>query len=92
MFAVGRPLRPPKQAKPKKSGTKTGPATGGLKRKSMDEEIESEKIRQLEARMSLFEGKGAGTPLEDRSPLPHPDLDESASSDSDDSGSGSESE
>ncbi|KAF6759799.1 hypothetical protein DFP72DRAFT_1098832 [Ephemerocybe angulata] len=34
-----------------------GPGTGGLKRKSMDEDAsEAEKIRQLEERMALFEG------------------------------------
>jgi len=40
---------------PKRSRTGKGTGTGGLKRKSMDEDVEAEKIRQLEARMALFE-------------------------------------
>ena len=37
-----------------------GGGTGGLKRKSMDEDVEAEKIRQLEERMRLFEGDAGG--------------------------------
>lgn len=56
---VIRPLRPPttKRSRPGKGGT------GGLKRKSMDEDVEAEKIRQLEQRMKLFEqGNSGGYP------------------------------
>lgn len=39
-----------------KRGTRgKGTGTGGLKRKSMDEDVEAEKIRQLEERMALFD-------------------------------------
>lgn len=37
-----------------------GTGTGGLKRKSMDEDVEAEKIRQLEERMRLFEQQANG--------------------------------
>ena len=50
---VLRPIRQP--AQPKRNRTGKGTGTGGLKRKSMDEEKEAEKIRQLEQRMLLFE-------------------------------------
>jgi hypothetical protein len=50
---VLRPLRAPAT---KRSRTGKGTGTGGLKRKSMDEDVEAEKIRQLEERMRLFEG------------------------------------
>jgi bromodomain-containing factor 1 len=50
---VLRPLRAPAT---KRSRTGKGTGTGGLKRKSMDEDVEAEKIRQLEERMRLFDG------------------------------------
>jgi bromodomain-containing factor 1 len=53
---VLRPLRQPTHPKRSRSGKGTG--TGGLKRKSMDEEKEAEKIRQLEERMALFQTGG----------------------------------
>ena len=56
---VLRPIRQPVQ--PKRNRTGKGTGTGGLKRKSMDEEKEAEKIRQLEERMALFEPRGAQT-------------------------------
>ncbi|KAF8203282.1 bromodomain-containing protein [Pholiota molesta] len=58
-------LRPSRQpAQPKRNRTGKGTGTGGLKRKSMDEEKEAEKIRQLEERMALFEPRGAqGAPV-----------------------------
>ncbi|KAF8338313.1 Bromodomain-containing protein [Cantharellus anzutake] len=40
-------------AKPSKSG-KNHPATGGVKRKSMDEHAEAQKMRELEARINMF--------------------------------------
>ncbi|KAI0048423.1 Bromodomain-containing protein, partial [Auriscalpium vulgare] len=49
---VIRPLRQP-PAKRSRPGKGTG--TGGLKRKSMDENQEAEKIRALEERMKLFD-------------------------------------
>ena len=52
---VLRPLRP----SVKRNRTGTGTGTGGLKRKSMDEDVEAEKIRQLEERMRLFDGGAA---------------------------------
>ncbi|EGO04328.1 hypothetical protein SERLA73DRAFT_68025 [Serpula lacrymans var. lacrymans S7.3] len=48
-------LRPLKQQATKRSRAGKGTGTGGLKRKSMDEDVEAEKIRQLEERMRLFE-------------------------------------
>lgn len=53
-------IRPLKAAQPKRARTGKGTGTGGLKRKSMDEDVEAEKIRALEARIALFE-KGAAT-------------------------------
>lgn len=52
-------LRPLRQQVTKRARTGTGTGTGGLKRKSMDEDVEAEKIRQLEERMKLFENKGS---------------------------------
>lgn len=52
---VLRPLRAPPT---KRNRTGKGTGTGGLKRKSMDEDVEAEKIRQLEERMRLFETGG----------------------------------
>lgn len=89
---VLRPLRQPVQKRSRASGKGTG--TGGLKRKSMDENVEAEKIRQLEERMRLFDPPGAGTggvatPTGGR--LADDDSERSSDSSSDDS-SGSESE
>jgi hypothetical protein len=38
----------------KRNRTSKGTGTGGLKRKNIDEDLEAEKIRQLEERMRLF--------------------------------------
>jgi hypothetical protein len=51
-------LRPLKTSPPKRSRG-VGGGTGGLKRKSMDEDVEAERIRQLEQRIALFEPGGA---------------------------------
>ena len=51
-------IRPLKAAQPKRARTGKGTGTGGLKRKSMDEDVEAEKIRALEARIALFENGG----------------------------------
>ncbi|THV05961.1 Bromodomain-containing protein [Dendrothele bispora CBS 962.96] len=83
---VIRPMRPqpPKRNRPGK-----GTGTGGLKRKSMDEDVEAEKIRQLEQRMALFDqgANGVAAPAAARA---H-DSDHSSDSSSDDS-SGSDSD
>ncbi|KAG5639317.1 hypothetical protein H0H81_004520 [Sphagnurus paluster] len=83
---VIRPLRAPPT---KRNRVSKGTGTGGLKRKSMDEDVEAEKIRLLEERMLLFDRKENGGPA-----LPTPleqDSDRSSdSSDSDSSGSDSE--
>lgn len=82
---VLRPLRPP-PAKRARTGTGTG--TGGLKRKSMDEDVEAEKIRQLEERMRMFDNKhavGMGVPKRDEDS-------EHSSDDSSSDSSGSDSE
>jgi len=50
-FVIG----PLKAAQPERARTGKGTGTGGLKRKSMDEDVEAEKIRELEARIVLFE-------------------------------------
>jgi hypothetical protein len=52
---VLRPIRNP----PKRSRG-VGGGTGGLKRKSMDEDVEAERIRQLEERIALFSGEPSG--------------------------------
>lgn len=76
-------LRPIKTAgQPKRSRIPKGTGTGGLKRKSMDEDVEAEKIRVLEERMRAFERAEAGA----SGPLGG---DESASSDSSDGDSDS---
>ena len=54
-------IRPNRAPPAKRARTGKGTGTGGLKRKSMDEDVEAEKIRQLEARMKLFEGAAGGT-------------------------------
>lgn len=73
---VLRPLRPSKRR-----SNNPGGGTGGLKRKSMDEDVEAEKIRRLEAQLDRFSNNGGAMPAS----YAH---DESASSDSsDDSGS-----
>ena len=47
-----------RQQPAKRGRTGKGTGTGGLKRKSMDEDVEAEKIRVLEERMRLFEKGG----------------------------------
>ncbi|KAH0838598.1 Bromodomain-containing protein [Lanmaoa asiatica] len=87
---VLRPLRQPPQKRSRATGKGTG--TGGLKRKSMDENAEAEKIRQLEERMKLFDNPSGNTTVPTSAPiLRHDDSDHSSDSSSDES-SGSESE
>ncbi|CDO72429.1 hypothetical protein BN946_scf184977.g129 [Trametes cinnabarina] len=54
---VIRPLKPPV----KRPRTGKGTGTGGLKRKSMDEDVESKKIRALEEKLKSFEQGGRGS-------------------------------
>jgi bromodomain-containing factor 1 len=83
---VLRPLRTPA---PKRNRSGKGTGTGGLKRKSMDEDVEAEKIRQLEERMALFEpGHSAGAGVIRRANESDHSSDSSSASDS----SGSDSE
>ncbi|KAH7883907.1 hypothetical protein F5I97DRAFT_1930123 [Phlebopus sp. FC_14] len=89
---VLRPLRQPTQKRTRGTGKGTG--TGGLKRKSMDENVEAEKIRQLEERMRLFDQpNGAGASAVPPATIGRPDDYSDGSSDtSSDDSSGSESE
>jgi bromodomain-containing factor 1 len=81
---VLRPLRAPAT---KRNRTGKGGGTGGLKRKSMDEDVEAEKIRMLETRMALFE-QGGSAAAHGAGPLGDHSSDSSSGSDS----SGSDSE
>lgn len=82
---VVRPLKAPAM---KRSRTGTGTGTGGLKRKSMDEDVEAEKIRRLEERMKMFDKNATvGTAV----PKHENDSDHSSDDSSSDS-SGSDSE
>ncbi|RXW24743.1 hypothetical protein EST38_g1124 [Candolleomyces aberdarensis] len=76
-------IRPTKQPAVKRNRPGKGSGTGGLKRKSMDEDVEAEKIRQLEQRMALFDQGATGA-----APPPLPRHGEDSDSDSS-SGSGS---
>lgn len=86
---VLRPLRQPPQKRSRATGKGTG--TGGLKRKSMDENVEAEKIRQLEERMRLFDTPAGAAAAHTPTIARHDDSDHSSDSSSEDS-SGSESE
>lgn len=88
-------ILPLRQTAPKRKRTGTGTGTGGLKRKSMDEDVEAEKIRQLEERMRMFDNKAAGMPVETGSAVKahhHHHDSEHSSDDSSDDSSGSDSE
>jgi hypothetical protein len=74
----------------KRARTGKGTGTGGLKRKSMDEDVEAAKIRQLEERMALFEQGVNGGPAPQVSAAAAADSESSDSSDSNSSGSDSE--
>lgn len=87
---VIRPLRQPAQKRSRGTGKGTG--TGGLKRKSMDENIEAEKIRQLEERMRLFDQPNSGATSVPLPPISRADDSERSSDSSSDESSGSESE
>jgi len=83
-------IRPLRQPAVKRSRTGKGTGTGGLKRKSMDEDFEAERIRQLEDRIKLFETNGDVT-LEPATAHAR-DSERSSESSSDDDSSGSDSE
>jgi hypothetical protein len=88
-------LRPLRGQAPKRSRTGKGTGTGGLRRKSMDEDVEAEKIRKLEERMAWFDrgGKPADEPGAAGAGVGGPGHDSEHSSDSSsDESSGSESE
>lgn len=87
---VIRPLRQPAQKRSRGTGKGTG--TGGLKRKSMDENIEAEKIRQLEERIRLFDQPNSGATSVPLPPMSRADDSERSSDSSSDDSSGSESE
>ena len=80
-------IRPLKVQPVKRSRHGTGTGTGGLKRKSMDEDVEAEKIRRLEERMKMFD-KNASV---DAVPK-HENDSEHSSDDSSSDSSGSDSE
>jgi len=82
---VLRPLRAPAT---KRNRASKGTGTGGLKRKSMDEDVEAEKIRQLEERMRLFDENGGGV----SGSAARKDNDDSSDSSSGSDSSGSDSE
>lgn len=86
-------IRPLRQPPVKRNRTGKGTGTGGLKRKSMDEDLEAEKIRKLEDRMRLFEKtvNGDAVTPESHAANAH-DSEHSSESSSDDDSSGSESE
>lgn len=90
---VIRPMKPP-PAKRARTGKGTG--TGGLKRKSMDEDVEAEKIRVLEERMALFSnpGKANASAASHRAAAAahHNDSEHSSDSSSGSDSSGSDSE
>jgi Bromodomain extra-terminal - transcription regulation len=77
-------------AAPKRTRTGKGTGTGGLKRKSMDEDVEAEKIRQLEARMALFDTPDAASANERIVNGHDSDRSSDSSDQSDSSGSDSE--
>jgi bromodomain-containing factor 1 len=72
-------------------GAPKGTGTGGLKRKSMDEDVEAEKIRALEERMKMFENGHVGGGAPATSGATAHDSEHSSDSSSDES-SASESE
>ena len=88
-------IRPTRQPPAKRGRTGKGTGTGGLKRKSMDEDVEAEKIRLLEERMALFEkGVGASASAAPRASVvaAHAEESEHSSDESSDDCSGSDSE
>ncbi|EFI28580.1 bromodomain-containing protein [Coprinopsis cinerea okayama7 len=83
-------IRPLKQPPVKRNRPGKGTGTGGLKRKSMDEDVEAEKIRQLEQRMALFDNPSVSAPPAPLRRADDSDHSSDSSSGSDSSGSDSE--
>ncbi|KAF4572696.1 hypothetical protein EYR36_007206 [Pleurotus pulmonarius] len=83
-------LRPLRTSAPKRSRPGKGTGTGGLKRKSMDEDVEAEKIRQLERRMALFDQGDSSAAPRAMARDEHSEHSSDSSSGSDSSGSDSE--
>ncbi|KZT74817.1 Bromodomain-containing protein [Daedalea quercina L-15889] len=79
----------PMKVQTKRPGKGKGTGTGGLKRKSMDEDVEAAKIRALEERMKLFEGRGSVGLVSDAPPA---DDSEHSSAESSSESSASDSE
>jgi len=75
---VLRPLRPSKRR-----SNNPGGGTGGLKRKSMDEDVEAEKIRRLEAQLDRFHGGAVSAYTREDESQSSDSSDESGSSGSD---------
>ncbi|THH02472.1 hypothetical protein EW026_g391 [Hermanssonia centrifuga] len=87
-------IRPTRAPPVKRGRTGKGTGTGGLKRKSMDEDVEAEKIRVLEERMALFDkgGQASSAAPRTQATATHGDDSEHSSDSSSDDSSGSDSE
>lgn len=86
------PRRGPKnknKSKTAAAGRRTG--TGGLNRKNLDEDKESQRIADLEARLANFDQGGGMDPRRSASAAANPIMDDRASSDSSSEDEGSES-
>ncbi|OBZ79624.1 Bromodomain-containing factor 1, partial [Grifola frondosa] len=84
-------IRPMKPTAAKRSRTGKGTGTGGLKRKSMDEDVETKKIRALEEKLKSFEQGGRG-PTPNGIALRGDESEHSSAESSSDESSASESE
>ncbi|KAI0639197.1 Bromodomain-containing protein [Trametes polyzona] len=85
---VIRPLKPPV----KRPRTGKGTGTGGLKRKSMDEDVETKKIRALEERLKSFEQGGRASGGTTNGAAPAEESEHSSAESSSDESSASDSE
>ncbi|KAI8995316.1 Bromodomain-containing protein [Trametes punicea] len=85
---VIRPLKPPV----KRPRTGKGTGTGGLKRKSMDEDVESKKIRALEEKLKSFEQGGRASGGAANGAAPAEESEHSSAESSSDESSASDSE
>ncbi|KAI0670108.1 Bromodomain-containing protein [Trametes maxima] len=85
---VIRPLKPPV----KRPRTGKGTGTGGLKRKSMDEDVETKKIRALEERLKSFEQGGRASGGATKGAAPAEESEHSSAESSSDESSASDSE
>ncbi|KAH9890905.1 Bromodomain-containing protein [Cubamyces lactineus] len=85
---VIRPLKPPV----KRPRTGKGTGTGGLKRKSMDEDVETKKIRALEEKLKSFEQGGRASGGATNGAAPVEESEHSSAESSSDESSASDSE